>query len=478
MSHEQALARFDSTVLQNPYVIKKPHVGPQARYLMSPRREALYGGAARSGKSIALLQGAAQDVQVPGYAALILRSSLLEHYGPEGLITESKLWWLGASMAEWNNTLRRWLFPSGATIHFGYLEKPDDIWQYRGSAYHYIAFDELTDFDESPYTFLFTRQSRPKEGPLSKVPLRMRSGSNPGGKGTPWVRKRFIEDCRGDREFVRASVSDNPSVDEDEYRRSMDHVDELIKRQYLDGDWYALPGGRVQAAWLEKTFAIDRSERYGPGGAVVLKDGTGKVEATYEWRECYRFMTCDPASSARDWTKSKHDPDYTAVCTWMITPANQLLWLSADRVRLEIPDIVPFVENVYSLQLPAYVAIEALGANRAVLQLALRTRMVVRPLNPLGRDKLTRLTPWLDLAKTGRMYFCEHGDFGDARAELLSFTGDGKTHDDYVDNCGYATDCMVADGREPAVPYGEGKPFVIDDGPSAASLPAGPFFFT
>jgi hypothetical protein len=71
--------------------------------------------------------GVARGVDVPGYAALILRATLREHYGPEGLITESKSWWLNTGMAEWPGPLRRWVLPSNATAGFGYLEKADAI---------------------------------------------------------------------------------------------------------------------------------------------------------------------------------------------------------------------------------------------------------------------------------------------------------------------------------------------------------------
>ena len=60
------------TVLQNRWIPHKPTL-KQARFLMRPEREALYGGAAGSGKSDCLLMGALQYADVPGYAALLLR---------------------------------------------------------------------------------------------------------------------------------------------------------------------------------------------------------------------------------------------------------------------------------------------------------------------------------------------------------------------------------------------------------------------
>ena len=55
-----------------------PHVptAPQAYFMGLREREAMYGGAAGGGKSGALLMDASQFVDVPGYAALILRDPL------------------------------------------------------------------------------------------------------------------------------------------------------------------------------------------------------------------------------------------------------------------------------------------------------------------------------------------------------------------------------------------------------------------
>src|SRR4029079_8917579 len=76
-----------------------------------------------------------------------------------------------------------------ATIMFGYLNRPLDKFRYASSEFQYIAFDELTDFTEEDYLFLFSRLRRNTSFP---VPLRMRSASNPGGPGHAWVKERFI----------------------------------------------------------------------------------------------------------------------------------------------------------------------------------------------------------------------------------------------------------------------------------------------
>ena len=165
--------------------------------------EALYGGAAGGGKSEALLMAALQFVHVPGYAALILRKDTQRLQLAGGLIPRSHEW-LANSGAVWNASRRQWTFPSGATITFGYLSNWLDKYRYGSSEFQFIAFDELTEFTEEDYLFLFSRLRKVQQ---LHVPLRMRSASNPGGIGHVWVKGRFVE-ARGQESGVRSQVEE------------------------------------------------------------------------------------------------------------------------------------------------------------------------------------------------------------------------------------------------------------------------------
>jgi predicted phage terminase large subunit-like protein len=97
--------------------------------------------------------------------------------------------------ARWNDNDHRWTFPSGATLTFAHLQHEDDKYNYQGAAFQFIGFDELTQFTETQYTYLFSRMPAPEDalhdGPLGQVPLRIRAASNPGGPGHDWVKQRF-----------------------------------------------------------------------------------------------------------------------------------------------------------------------------------------------------------------------------------------------------------------------------------------------
>lgn len=249
-----------------------PHP-PQEAFLWLDNLEALYGGAAGGGKSDALLMGALEYVDVPGYAALLLRKTYADLALPGAIMDRSKSWLMGTD-ASWNDNTKQWTFPSGATITFGYLQNQNDKFRYQGAEFQYVGFDELTQFEEPDYAYLLSRLRRPADGPLSMVPLRMRSASNPGGRGHKWVKRRLIdrqpdpddpedtpEKCAG-RVFIPSKLDDNPSVDQEAYAASLMGLDPQTRLQLLNGDWNARqPGDWVFPKGLDSVFALGAKHR-------------------------------------------------------------------------------------------------------------------------------------------------------------------------------------------------------------------------
>ena len=121
--------------------------------------ETLYGGAAGGGKSDWLLMSALDYVDVPGYAALLLRRTYQDLAKPGALIDRAHSW-LHQTDARWNEQKKQWRFPSGAVIDFGYLEQANDVYQYQSAEYQMVGFDELTQFEEPQYLYLFSRLRR------------------------------------------------------------------------------------------------------------------------------------------------------------------------------------------------------------------------------------------------------------------------------------------------------------------------------
>ena len=254
---EQLTELLLKTILQNKYIPTRPHPatgesGPtpqQADFLLLTCREALYGGAAGGGKSDALLMGALQFVEVPHYSAILFRRTYNDLALP-GALMDRAMEWLGGTDAHWNAMKHIWTFPSGAQLTFGNLEREQDKFRYQSAEFQYIGFDELTQFHESQYRYLFSRLRRLED---TYIPLRMRSASNPGNIGHDWVKRRFlIEGHAHGRVFIPAKLDDNPYLDRAKYIESLRELDPITRRQYLDGDWTARHGGSIfQREWFE-----------------------------------------------------------------------------------------------------------------------------------------------------------------------------------------------------------------------------------
>lgn len=273
--------------------------------------------------SDSLLMAALQYVDVPGYSALLLRRTWPDLSSPGAILDRAKSWLLPTD-AQIREGGRVWIFPSGARITFGTILRENDKYKYQSAEYQFVGFDELTQFDESQYTYMFSRIRRPelaclncnvavrKQGanwkhrpgsdpsmkeaadacphlfpdpkvisqyPASEdgisifdVPLRMRAATNPGGRGHEWVLNRFINpktkpELAPNAVFVPAFLTDNPSLDRDSYMENLEQLTNVERERLLNGDWDITESG-------------DMFERH---YFKVLKDAPKNVKSIRAW---------------------------------------------------------------------------------------------------------------------------------------------------------------------------------------------------
>lgn len=241
---EKEIEEATHQLIKNREYYKEKPFPRQFLFISSQEKELFYGGAAGGGKSSALLMAALLYVDQPQYKALILRRTYPNLVQPGGLIFRSKEWLYGTN-AEWNEQRKEWRFPSGAILKFGHLQTESDMYNYQGSEFHFIGFDELTEFPEKAYRFLYRSLRKHDDDP---IPLRMRATGNPGGVGHRWVKSRFID---GDKPFIPATWKHNPHLDQS-YKKYLDNLDPLHRAFLRDGDWNAsIRGGLIRREWFK-----------------------------------------------------------------------------------------------------------------------------------------------------------------------------------------------------------------------------------
>ena len=238
-------------------VIFRPNDGPQTEFLAAPETDVLYGGAAGGGKSYAMLVDPLRYAHRAAHRALILRRSMPEL---RELIDKSReLYPRAFPGSKFREVEKIWNFPSGAKIEFGFLERDADVYRYQGQAYSWIGFDEITHLStEFSWNYLASRLRTTD----SEITPYMRCTANPGGVGSSWVKKRYVnpsvpnESFTGHdgltRKFIPARLADNPFLAEDgRYEQMLNALPPVQRKQLLEGNWDVTEG----AAFSE--FEID-----------------------------------------------------------------------------------------------------------------------------------------------------------------------------------------------------------------------------
>jgi len=250
-------------------IIFKPNPGPQEEFLSAGERDVLYGGAAGGGKSFALLADPLRYCHNPNHRGLLLRRTLDEL---TELIDKSKQLYTkafpGATFRESKST---WVFPSGATMWFTYLDRDKDVTRFQGQAFNWIGIDEITQYP-TPYVWDYLRSRLRSTDPELQQQLCMRCTANPGGVGGWWVKKMYIDHREPNkpfgaydlesgkefvwpdghekagqplfyRKFVPARLTDNPYLMADgQYEAMLRSLPDVERRRLLEGDWDVAEG--------------------------------------------------------------------------------------------------------------------------------------------------------------------------------------------------------------------------------------------
>lgn len=412
---------YVQTVRMNKYIKQIP-TEKQALFLLHNEfPEVFFGGSAGPGKSSALLMAALQYVHVPGYAAIIFRKTYRDLALPGALMDRAKEWLAGAD-ARWKEEDKTWVFPSGATLTFGYLDGPMDKYRYQGSEVSFIGFDELTQIREEDYLYLFSRVRRPKN---SKIPLRIRAASNPPNKkGGAWVKQRFLIENAPDRIFIPALMTDNPHLDQEAYRQSLMHLDPVTRQQLLNGDWDVQAEGNLfKREWFEIVENYPRD---------------AKTHLVRYW----------------DMAATEDDGDYTAGC--LMAEKDGVFYIAdMEQFQLSSQGVEARMLQTAQLDSPEVpVRWEEEGGSSGKFVSDYLTRKLFFGYKAMGirstGSKVTRASPFASAAEAGNVKVVRGSWNGRFLDEVMMFPlGD---HDDQVDAASGAFAYLVSKKRNTFIP--------------------------
>ena len=395
-----------------PFCPEEPSIN-QKVFLRTNSIEALFGGAAGGGKSSALLMSALQYVDVPNYSAILFRRTFADLSLPGALMDRFKSWAALYDDIHWNNNSYQATFPSGARVSFGYLNNTGDYLRYKGSEFQFIGMDEVTEIRESDYRYMFSRLRRPASGPLSSVPLRMRSASNPAPN---WVRQRFIVEGKTEgRIFVPSKLTDNPGIDAVSYRQALQALDPIERRRLEEGDWWSTTLGTL----------FDRT-------SIVIIDDNEIPQITSSAR-AVRFWDL----AATEPNHSNPNPDWT-VGTLMLFDQGIAYVLDVKKARVrgeKVEELIARTAYEDGKGVPIRMEQEPGSSGKALMDQY--ARYVVpgydfAAIRSTG-DKVTRARPFAAAAANGNVRVVRGTWLSDWLDEFSSFP-EACDHDDQVDS--------------------------------------------
>lgn len=214
----------------------------QKLFFMARRRFIGYGGARGGGKTWSVrMKAMLLASRYAGIKILIVRRSFQELRDNHILPLQMEL----RDIARWKEQEKRFIFPNGSYIRFGYCSAERDVLQYQGQEFDIIFIDEATQLTE----FQFQTFKGCLRG-ANDFPKRMYLTCNPGGVGHAWVKRLFVDrQYRGDEraddyEFIQAKVTDNPVLMEKdpEYIHMLESLPYELREAWLNGSWDVFAG--------------------------------------------------------------------------------------------------------------------------------------------------------------------------------------------------------------------------------------------
>lgn len=251
----------------------------QYRFLYATAKYVGYGGARGGGKSWSVRTKATLScLQYPGIKILIVRRTYAELENNHTIPLRESL----NKLARYNKTEKRFYFPNGSTIKFGYCNNDNDLMQYQGVEYDMIFVDEATQLKEE-WIVKITACLRG----VNNFPKQIFYTMNPGGPSHNYFKRLFIDkrylgsENPEEYEFIQAKATDNKALmrAQPDYLKQLDNLPPKLRKAWRDGSWDIFEGAFFEEFLNDPTHYGDRRWTH-----VI----SGKDFSVPTWWEIYR----------------------------------------------------------------------------------------------------------------------------------------------------------------------------------------------
>ncbi len=276
----------------------------QSKAFTSTATEILYGGAGGGGKSHLMRAVAiSAAVAVPGLRVGLFRRLFpalkANHFEGRTSLPMLLAPMIAAKKVRYNISDLAFRFANGSHIVGKHFQFESDFLSLQGDEYDLVLIDELTHFTAKMYRYI---RSRCRSAGLV-VPAkclwtfpRILASANPGGTGHTWVKEGFIDPVEeGEiwrtppeeggmlRQFIRAKLADNPSLNEAEYKTMLQGLgDPALVKAMLEGDWDVVAGGMLDDVFDRKVHVIE----------PFRVPASWKVDRSFDWGSSKPFSIC------------------------------------------------------------------------------------------------------------------------------------------------------------------------------------------
>jgi hypothetical protein len=281
------LELLKETIYDNPYVKLEPYpkqlkpIREANKFISKGNSSILVGAGGYGGKTVMGSMLAAQYLEYTDYTCLVTRLNYAELTGTDSIWENLVDWTCDETLenpCESNESKLRIKSPSGATIWFKAFDNVKKKQKVKSESYVRIINDEASELEPEILRFLYRSL---RKDTTNHIPLSFINLSNPGGPSTKYLVEKYIE---GDNKYFPLDWRDNPFINKEQYKNTLDELDYIDKQYQMYGNWNFVPSS----------------------GDLINRDILESACVTYEdynkYTPIYNAIGIDLASTGRDKT--------------------------------------------------------------------------------------------------------------------------------------------------------------------------------